>query len=143
MKTCIRCEQDKPAAEFWRDKTTKDGMRIYCKECCREIAREDYRRHRNARIAGVQKSIRKVKQEVFSAYGGRCQCCGEEELTFLAIDHIDGGGNKHREEEFKGFGGAHFYRWLRRQGYPPGYRVLCHNCNWATAWGTCPHQEKQ
>lgn len=141
MKTCYKCKQNKPLSEFWKNKLTKDGFQIYCKDCCRKNAREDYKRHRTARIAYVQAESRKVKQGVFAAYGGQCQCCGEGELTFLAIDHIDGGGNKHRTKEFGGFGGIRFYRWLRRQGYPAGYRVLCHNCNWATAWGVCPHQE--
>jgi len=33
------------------------------------------------------------------------------------------------------------YRWLKKQGYPKGYQVLCFNCNFASAWGVCPHQE--
>jgi hypothetical protein len=36
------------------------------------------------------------------------------------------------------------YRSLRNQGYPPGYQVLCHNCNWAKyAYGECPHQKEK
>ena len=31
--------------------------------------------------------------------------------------------------------------WLKRNDYPPGFQVLCHNCNWAKhALGRCPHQ---
>lgn len=142
-KTCYKCKQNKPLVGFGKNKNTKDGLQVYCKDCVRQGNRDYYRQHRAERIASTQTAVRRLKKEVISAYGGRCQCCGEEELTFLAIDHENGGGNKHREEEFNGFGGAHFYRWLRRRGYPSGYRVLCHNCNWATAWGTCPHQEKR
>jgi hypothetical protein len=92
----------------------------------------------------------RVKRETFGRYGGfRCACCGVTEEAFLTLDHIGGGGNKHRAEVKRAGGGnargggSSFYRWLRRHGYPPGYQVLCFNCNFAK-WrlGTCPHQRK-
>jgi hypothetical protein len=68
-----------------------------------------------------------------------CSCCGELNPVFLAIDHTDGDGNKHRRElGLKG--GYAFYLWLIHEGFPEGYRVLCHNCNMAMATlGYCPH----
>src|SRR5438128_3119483 len=81
----------------------------------------------------MKASNAKVRNEVFDHYGRRCACCGESELAFLSIDHEAGGGNQHR----KSIGikaGVHFYRWLRKQGFPTGYRVLCHNCNMATSF---------
>lgn len=31
--------------------------------------------------------------------------------------------------------------WLRRNNYPNGFQVLCHNCNMAKGfYGKCPHQ---
>lgn len=55
---------------------------------------------------------------------------------FLCIDHIDGGGNKHRAE-IKG----DFYRWLIDNNFPPGFQTLCHNCNMAKGlYGRCPHE---
>jgi hypothetical protein len=50
-------------------------------------------------------------------------------MAFLVVDHINGEGNKHRKAI--GRTGLNFYRWLRTSGYPPGFRVLCHNCNHA------------
>jgi len=80
----------------------------------------------------------RLRQEVVSAYGGRCVCCGEDRIEFLSIDHIGGGGNKHRKS--LGRTGYHFYYWLRRKGYPEGFRVLCHNCNQSWGhYGHCPH----
>jgi hypothetical protein len=33
------------------------------------------------------------------------------------------------------------YVWLRDNGWPEGYRVLCHNCNSARGlYGYCPHE---
>lgn len=87
----------------------------------------------------------KLRALVFAAYGGRCTCCGEDEDAFLVLDHVDGGGRKHREtinEEHphKATGQA-FYRWCRDNDYPPIVQVLCANCNTAKERaGGCPHQ---
>lgn len=57
-------------------------------------------------------------------------------MEFLSIDHINGGGNRHREK----VGSAKVYAWLKKRGYPKGYQVLCHNCNQAIGlYGKCPH----
>lgn len=80
---------------------------------------------------------RLVKQQAMDAYGGCCMCCGIKELVFLAIDHIDGGGNQHR----KRLRINNMYLWLRKEGYPEGFQVLCHNCNFAKRLGKCPHKE--
>ncbi len=142
MKVCKRCNQKKPLTEFWKNKTTRDGLQLYCKDCVRKYNKESYRRHPSRHIAKAKIQQQLLKREILTAYGGECACCGEADFTFLVIDHIGGGGRKQRDEEFNGFGGACSYRWLRREGFPSGFRVLCHNCNWATAFNrTCPHQE--
>lgn len=78
-----------------------------------------------------------IKDAVFEAYGGYiCSCCGEDIKAFLSIDHIDGGGKKHRED-IK----VDFYSWLKRNNYPSGYQVLCMNCQFGRKnCGVCPHQ---
>lgn len=84
-----------------------------------------------------------LKKEVFNYYGGvKCACCGEKELSFLSIDHMNGGGGKHRQKI--GNGGINTYRWLRKNNFPEGYQVLCHNCNQAKGhFGVCPHHMPQ
>jgi hypothetical protein len=83
---------------------------------------------------------RGVRLKVIEHYGGKCACCGEAKLEFLGIDHINGGGNKHRAE-LKTRGGSGIYRHLIKAGYPEGYRVLCHNCNLSYGlYGYCPHR---
>lgn len=68
-----------------------------------------------------------------------CECCGEDAVEFLSIDHIDGGGSKHRAQ-IKGSYSS-IYLWLKKKGFPEGYRVLCMNCNTALGfYGYCPHQ---
>lgn len=77
------------------------------------------------------------RDQVFAHYGEECECCGENERAFLAVDHIYGGGTQHRREV-----GSDIYNWLVRNGFPDGFRILCHNCNWAEAHGGCPHRKK-
>lgn len=81
----------------------------------------------------------KIKSEVVNHYGGKCKCCGESRIEFLSIDHIEGDGYEHRRR-LKMRGGLAFYLWLKRNGFPDGYRVLCHNCNSSLGiYGYCPH----
>ena len=85
----------------------------------------------------------KVKADVVAHYGKRCHCCGEARIVFLTIDHTNGNGSEHRRL-IRSDGGHGFYCWLRRHGYPKGFRVACWNCNAAQAiLGTCPHKGKQ
>ena len=89
----------------------------------------------------------KVKEEVLSHYSKKlsnsdvpcCNCCGEHEfLIFLSIDHIT---DRKNVTHGKGYWGSQMYRYLRRNGYPPGYQVLCINCNSAKSdSGICPHK---
>jgi hypothetical protein len=53
-----------------------------------------------------------------------CTLCGDSNFLHLCIDHI-GGGAEHRR---RGLGGS-IHSWLKNNNYPPGFRVLCWNCN--------------
>lgn len=80
-----------------------------------------------------------LRMEVLQHYGGQCACCGETEPRFLGIDHINGGGSAHRKTI--GLSGKSIYYWLKNNGFPAGFQVLCHNCNSAKGrYGICPHQ---
>jgi len=78
--------------------------------------------------------------DAFNAYGGpQCNCCSTLVNEFLTIDHINNDGAAHKREI--GGGGIKLYLWLKRKGYPPGFQVLCMNCNFAKGkYGLCPHQ---
>lgn len=86
---------------------------------------------------GYEKEVQKLRTQAIQTYGGKCLCCGEYDAKFLVVDHMNGGGNQHRRE-IKSVGGYNFYRWLKKQGFPSGYQVLCWNCNYAKKF-PCPH----
>jgi len=83
--------------------------------------------------------IDNYKLPAMLAYGGVvCNCCGENHLECLNIDHIKGGGRAHRRKT-----GTVLYIWLKQNNYPPGFRVLCTNCNFARGrYGYCPHERR-
>ena len=78
----------------------------------------------------------KLKIDVLKAYGSKCRCCGETEVKFLVLDHVNNGGNEHRRQ----IGYHDIWRWAKRNNYPPLFQLLCANCNIAKAhFGICPH----
>lgn len=90
----------------------------------------------------IFKYTRKIRKEMFEAYGSFCSCCGEKHKEFLTLDHVNGDGAAHREKVGKGWGALLD---LRKRGWPKdGYTVLCMNCNFAKRFGaTCPHKIDQ
>jgi hypothetical protein len=75
----------------------------------------------------------RLKLKVVKYYGdgeAKCANCDEDDVRLLSIDHINGGGNKHRREQGIG-SGTNFYRWLVQQDFPDGYKTLCLKCNMA------------
>lgn len=73
---------------------------------------------------------------VLKHYGMRCECCSQSAPQFLAVDHVNGGGKRHKKEI-----GTDIYRWLIKNKFPEGFRILCHNCNCALGfYGYCHPQ---
>ncbi len=79
---------------------------------------------------------KKERKEVLDHYGNMCVCCKETQEEFLTIDHIHGGGNKHKKEMKI----SNIYKWLIKNNFPEGFRLLCYNCNCSLGFrGYCPH----
>ena len=123
------------------------GSNNRCYPCRRKSERQWRLQHpRDRAKVNAQATLarRLVRLEALVAYGGnppKCTCCGEAELAFLAIDHINNDGAKWRK---KGLRGNTLYYYLRHNGYPPGLQILCHNCNQAKSdYGTCPHRNTE
>ncbi len=135
------------------------GWRV-CGPCHRSYMKEAQRRYRKSPTA-IQRTQqqradaewvdrqrergreywRLLRHKAIMQYGGyRCACCGESEPKFLTLDHIHNNGGTHRKEI--GNRGSGIFKWLRDNDYPPGFQVLCMNCNHGKALngGTCPHK---
>ena len=162
MIKCTKCKKTKSEIDFSKSTQKRNGFSSWCRDCTRiqnryfehlrrkENKEEVYRKQKKwrtdhpDRMKEISARMRlKLRMAVLNAYSGndiKCSCCGEKEVKFLAIDHINGGGNKHRRT-FKY--GSYLYNFLRKNNYPKGYQILCHNCNLAKGfYGICPHKTK-
>ena len=129
------------------------------REANRDKDREHKREHRNRKIANgtleevaalraaesakTKRNQDRCREEVYGAYGGyRCNCCNETERMFLSIDHVHNDGAEERRSGKYNGGGSAFYAWLCKNNFPPGYQVLCMNCQVGKHknGGVCPHQ---
>lgn len=138
------------ASKKWRDNNIERALSTTRKwrESHRERAIETTRKWVKEHPDWIRKSYkdyardysRKIRIECLLHYGNgdpKCVCCGEKELKFLALDHIEGGGTKHR----KGLG--NISNWAKSNGFPPIFQILCHNCNCAKGYyGFCPHEKE-
>lgn len=82
-----------------------------------------------------------AKLKVFDYYGNICNCCGEDEIFFLTIDHVNNDGNTERWRHGQKIGGKNLYVKIVSSGFPETYQLLCMNCNFGKRMnnGICPH----
>ena len=126
-----------------KEQLRKEGKCTICggtkdtgKDWCRTCAEAEKKRLKDWRF--------RTKVEVLRHYCPtpklKCVCCGETEIVFLTVDHINGGGSEERRRTNQHTGS--FLRYLKKQGYPEGYQVLCWNCNCGRVQngGICPHK---
>jgi hypothetical protein len=157
-KKCYTCKQVKPIEEFAQNgkgcRECRDSNKAQEVRSQREADR--YRANREGHLAQsrVWKNINAphykrqqseyarshrlaVRAAVLAHYGAKCACCGESEPMFLTVDHVEGNGAAHRRLLRK----TDMWGWLVSNNYPPGFQLLCFNCNAGQYrnGGRCPH----
>lgn len=135
MTKCLKCGK-----EFEPKYHSK-----FCSGLCRKEYQKEYNRNHvknwwrtHPKSYEKNKLLKKKRDEelrllVLTHYGGKCVCCGETEIRFLEVDHINGGGCKERKALFgnEHTSGSTFFRWIIRNKFPIRYQVMCSNCNMA------------
>jgi hypothetical protein len=128
---CARCSSPARPGKTLCDKHAGAAHKWYKADYDLNPEKFTERTRRNSQI---------LKLEVIGHYGGKCACCGELHIEFLVIDHVNGEASFHKSQTGKSHSGARLYHFLKREGYPEGYRVLCASCNTSLAiYGYCPH----
>jgi hypothetical protein len=87
---------------------------------------------RNKELNKIERD--RLKNSVIEYYSNGSMCCDEcgfTDIRALQIDHINNNGAEERKRLFgsRTCAGTTFYRWIRKNKYPEGYKVLCANCN--------------
>lgn len=103
-----------------------------------KIYEQNWRDNNREKIHKSQKEYSsRIRIAAFEVYGKKCVCCGESDIRFLTLDHINGGGTQHRLRIKQ----ANICKWLKANNYPDGFQTLCYNCNCAKGiYGKCPHE---
>lgn len=101
-----------------------EGYQVLCSNC--NFSKEQKLRGYSTSPRAIR--YHEIKIAVINHYSNgsmKCNNCDCTDLNVLTMDHINGGGHKHKREIKD-----HIYLWLKRKGidYPTGYQVLCMNC---------------
>lgn len=143
-----------PAFYRWLEKNNHpSGFAVCCHNCNwrrwldmlahmvteRDAEAQGVDRRKRAASARARSTILRARQEALARYGTCCACCGEEDSRVLTLDHVNGDGAAHRRKI--GNGAGVLVWWLKAHDFPPGFQILCRNCNFAAGHGGCPHKE--
>lgn len=108
------------------------GWQSVCRACIntlRNVSRTgELKASANTRRREARAQLKRTLLFHYSQGALTCACCKFDGYDALTIDHIEGSG---RASYRKLFGGSNrmFYEWLRKEGMPAGFQVLCANCN--------------
>lgn len=121
------------------------SKRMFCSRNCHFLTMKGEKKYpeeesKKRRSEGNRARNIKYRLTVLEHYGGKCICCSESIYEFLAMDHIDGKGDEHRNKIKKR--GGNMYPWIIKNNFPNTLQILCHNCNMAKGfYGYCPHKK--
>jgi len=114
----------------------KDYIREWRKRNPEKVERQkiNHRKHNREILQDRKFSI----MAIYSDGQPKCACCGETEIDFLSIDHINNDGAKYRGKYRKTF-----YNWIIENNCPDDLQVLCMNCQFGKKLnnGVCPHKK--
>lgn len=125
----------------------KDWLKKYMSEN-KDRLRDNVRRWRSKPETKIKENARQVqyrqtlKKLIYKKYGNECKCCGEQNLIFLTIDHVNNDGYLERDPSGKRTGGRSLYNKIIAEDYPDRFQLLCMNCNFGKSInkGICPHR---
>ncbi len=144
---CINCGKQPPQINKVKCLSCLEAARQSCRKYnqTNPKAKEVKRRWKaNPQSQAKNRETRKrwrleLKYKVIRSFGGKCECCQEDRLPFLQIDHVNKDGKKHRTEIGRS---VKLFKDMLKNPTRHKLRVLCANCHFAiTNLGTCPHKE--
>lgn len=126
IKYCIRCNTVL-TPENWTFYDKPNRSNYICMVCRKKQKRLQYEKYRDKQSKDDIERRQMKKQFVVDLYGGICMQCGESNIEYLTIDHINNDGAEHRRNA-----GPNIYHLIYEEKIPiDGYQLLCYNCNCA------------
>ncbi len=106
---------------------TKNSSR-HCETCLKAHRLKEIERFYKCRLA------------CWTAYGGKCVCCGTTNTKYFQLDHVNNDGSDHRHNAH--IRGGAIYTWAFRNEFPNTLQILCANCHQAkTIYGGCTEKD--
>ena len=102
-KRCSGCHQDLPLSEFWKNRSSPDGLQAYCKACgkakarehqkanpklYREISKRSWAKNREKRNA-TDRNRMHTHFNFINSLKTNCAKCGDSRFYVLEFHHID------------------------------------------------------
>jgi len=127
QRKCNKCGNNVGKRRLFCDGCSKEKHRLYMRKWV-ENNKEKVRDYNKT-------SSEKLRKEVIIHYGGKCFCCGYNDInkkvfgaSVLQIHHMNGDGREHRKI-INIISGRGYYLWFKKQNYPIGFGILCKPCN--------------
>lgn len=126
MKTCGKCQIQKPEADFNKSTKSKDGLHSYCRECHKAHYRMNAAAHKQ-RVSVRRNQLRADNFEKYLDYMSDKSCadCGEEDPVVLEFDHNDPSVKSYSISVM--MGGAH--SWVSILAEMEKCTIRCSNCH--------------
>jgi hypothetical protein len=107
VRLCLGCDRNKFFHEFVKDRYKKQGIKSECKDCARK-------RHQF------------IKELAIRDLGGKCAECGESNMVYLCVDHVNNDGSEKRKS---GEHNSIYSRINLKLVQLDELQILCWNCN--------------
>jgi len=89
-KKCGKCELEKNLNEFTKNKSKKDGLNNYCKECNKTYQQEHYQNNKGYYLD--RKKVLKTSLKEFVnniKMTAKCERCTENDIACLDFHHVN------------------------------------------------------
>lgn len=142
MKTCNKCKNKQSKAGFTKNRSMKDGLSNYCRECTRASNRSYYQRNKNLCKARNKKWWEERREEIRRRLWefklrNPCVDCGECDPRVLQFDHVR--GNKTCDVSALAY--SRKASWDRIEKEIKKCVVRCANCHARRTWNRAGYFE--
>lgn len=122
-KTCTKCDRTLLLSDYHKNRSTKDGVQTYCKQCNIALRIDYYKRNSDKEKDYDRDRKLQISKRLWEFLENNpCVDCGESDPRVLEFDHVKG------KKKFN-LGGCRSYAWKTVQKEITKCQVRCANCH--------------
>ena len=133
---CLECSKKRRLISQNQKRNRPAGN---CRQCLTRKAERGVTSCKHCRQRATEKSKKQAREsrlQVLTLYGGKCACCGIDNLKYLELDHKNNDGGRERKN-LEGHRGGRYFTLVLKQEKRDDLQVLCANCHVAKKYGGC------